>query len=341
MLWQGEDMTEDKNFKILIVDDEEDNLALLYRSLRTRFDVQKSLTPMGAIELLKKEPFNLVISDHKMPQMNGVELLKFVYDNYPSTIRILLTAFSEGPILIDAINYAKIYRYIKKPYSIDELMSVVDAAVECYNLYQDNENLINDLKELFSGTIKAIVEALDAKDSFTAGRSKRVTFYSVKMAMKLGLSESEIGTIEIASILHDIGMIGISDDLLLQVEALTPEELNEIKKHVHYSVKILDDIKLLKDVVNIIRYHHEHWNGCGYPSGISGEEIPLASRIIAIADAFDGMTSNRAYRKAKAPQEALNIIKELAGIQFDPKLVEIFLSLFEEDEEVRQYSNFQ
>ena len=332
------DNDEKAKYKILIVDDEEDNLSLLYRTLRRKYDVTKCLSPLEAIEKLKENEYELVISDHKMPEMNGVELLKYVYDNYPSTMRILLTAFSEVSLLIDAINYANIYRYIKKPFDPDELVMIVDGAIEYYLLKKDNESLIKDLNELFSGTIRAIVEALDAKDSFTAGRSKRVTFYSVKLAEELGLNEDALGQIEIAGLLHDIGMIGISDDLLLKVEALSPEELDEIKKHVTYSVKILDDIKHLKEIVRIIKYHHEHWNGGGYPEGISGEDIPLASRIIAIADAFDGMTSNRAYRAAKTPEEALDIIKGLSGKQFDPMLVEKFEVLFK-NEDFRKYTN--
>ena len=191
-------MSEDKKYNVLIVDDEEDNLALLYRTLRQNYNVTKCLSPFEAIEKLKESEYHLVISDHKMPDMNGVELLKHVYDNYPKTIRILLTAYSEVPLLIYAINYANIYRYIKKPFDPGELTLVVDGAIEYYLLKQDNESLIKDLNELFSGTIKAIVEALDAKDSFTAGRSKRVTFYSVRLAQKLGLNKEQIGEIEIA-----------------------------------------------------------------------------------------------------------------------------------------------
>ncbi len=334
-----------KKFQILIVDDEENNLALLYRTLRAKYDVDKAQSPVIAIDLLKQKHYDLIISDHKMPEMDGVELLKYAYDNCPDTMRILLTAYSEVGILINSINYAKIYRYIKKPYGPDELLMVVESALDYLQLKKDNEALISDLKNLFSGTIRAIVEALDAKDSFTVGRSKRVTYYSIKMAEYLSLPSVEVGKIEIAGMLHDIGMIGISDELLSKVEALTPEEMVQIKQHVHYSIKILEDIKQLKDVLEIIKHHHEHWNGNGYPDGLQGENIPLASRIIAITDAYDGMVSHRAYRTAKTHEQALAIIHSLSGVQFDPKLVDVFdaisLEALHDIEQITIYENNQ
>ena len=141
-----------------------------------------------------------------MPVMDGVEFLKRTNDVCPHTTRILVTAYSDVKILIDAINYAKIYRYVKKPFDPQELLHIVEAGLEYHQLKVDNENLINDLKELFSGTIKAIIEALDAKDSFTLGRSRRVTFYSLKMVEKLNLDKAEVSRIELAGLLHDIGM---------------------------------------------------------------------------------------------------------------------------------------
>ena len=307
-----------EKYKILLVDDEENNLMLLYRTLRGKYDIVKTTSPLDAIELMKTQTFHLILSDHKMPEMDGVELLKHVYENYPETVRILVTAFSDISILIGSINDAKIYRYIKKPFNPTELELVVDAGLEYFQLKKDNEVLINDLKELFTGTIKAIIEALDAKDSYT------VTYYSLKLAEKIGLSPVEHGRIELAGLLHDIGMIGVSDDVLLKTERLTEYEFNEIKSHVNHGVRILEDIKQLKDVITIIKYHHEHFDGNGYPYGIKGEEIPISSRIIAIADAYDGMVSNRAYRQAMQPEAALNVLENLAGKQFDPQLVQAF-----------------
>ena len=259
-----------------------------------------------------------------MPEMDGVEFLKRSYDIAPDTMRLLVTAYTDAGILIDAINYAKIYRYIKKPYNPDELMLIVENALEYWQLKADNSVLVNDLKELFAGTVTAIVEALDAKDSYTLGRSRRVTFYAVKMAKALHLSETTTGKIELAGLLHDIGMIGVSDDILAKVEKLTEDEYAEIKKHVQHSVRILDDIKQLSDVVEIIKYHHEFYDGTGYPFGKKGEEIPIGARIIAIADAFDSMVTPKVYRQQVVPAEALAKIKAATGTQFDPHIVECF-----------------
>ena len=320
----------DNRYKVLIVDDEEDNLALLYRTLRSKYDVTKAHSAIEALEILNTNTFDCILSDHKMPMMDGVEFLKRVNEIQPKTMRLLVTAYSDVKILIDAINYAKIYRYIKKPFSPDELLMIVESALECYQLKIDNENLINDLKELFSGTVKAIIEALDAKDSFTLGRSRRVAFYAAKIVNKLALNPTEVSQIELAGLLHDIGMIGVAESILNKTQKLTDEEYEKIKMHVHYSVKILEDIKQLYEITEIIKYHHEYYNGCGYPYGLQGEEIPLGSRVIAIADAFDSMVSNRAYRKSLTPQEAMDIIKQCAGKQFDPNLVAIFESILPE-----------
>ncbi len=326
-------------YKILIVDDEPDNLALLYRTLRNDYEVVKSGSPLEALKILEeKKDFALILSDHKMPEMDGVEFLKRASLLTENTVKALVTAYSDAKILIDAINQAKIYRYIKKPYAPDELLHVVQTCLEYYQLKIDNDMLIKDLKDLFGGTIKAIVEALDAKDSYTMGRSKRVSFYCSRIASELKIPLVEVGKIELAGLLHDIGMIGVAEDILNKTEKLTPQEYEEVKKHVFHSVKILEDIKQLTDVIELIRYHHERYDGGGYPSGLKGEDIPLGSRIIAIADAFDGLVSDRAYRKALSGNNAMNILEQEANKQFDPNILKTFREILPSIEnELRQY----
>lgn len=319
-------MTENK-FNVLLVDDEKDNLALLHRTLRQDFNILETTSPLEALKILSENHVDIIISDHKMEEMDGVEFLKRSYERYPQCVRLLVTAYSDSKILIDAINYGKVYRYIKKPWDPAELLIIVKAAAEYLQLRQENDRLIFDLKELFSGTINAIMEALDAKDSFTLGRSRRVTFLALKMAQYFNLPMDEIGKLELAGLLHDIGMIGVPEDVLNKTEALTPEDMEIIKKHVNYGVKILEDIKQLKDVIEIIKHHHERFDGHGYPYGLSGDKISLNAKIIAIADAYDSLVSNRSYRQGLSPEKAIKRIEEQSGQHFDPVVVQAFKTI--------------
>lgn len=316
---------------ILLIDDEENNLELMTRCLKNDlFKITKCLNPIDALEKIKENNFDIILSDHKMPEMNGIELLEKVDSISPDSIKILITAYSDADILINSINRAKVFRYIKKPYSPNEIKAIIESAIDYIELKESNKNLVSALKDLFSGTIKAIVEALDAKDSFTLGRSRRVTYYSIKIAEKMGLSNFLIGELELAGLLHDIGMIGVNDDILYKTDRLTKTEYEEIKLHVNHGIKILEDIDQLSGVIEIIKHHHEHYDGTGYPDGLKGEEIPLLSRIIAITDAYDSMISNRVYRQSLSPKEALSIMLQLAGKQFDPNIMQIFIKILPE-----------
>src|SRR5574344_320499 len=288
---------QDNRYKILVVDDEADNLALLYRTLRRDYDVIKTTSPLEALKLLTENEIDLIISDHKMEEMDGVEFLKRSYDIKPDCIRLLVTAYSDSQILIDAINYGKVYRYVKKPWEPSELELTVSSAIEYYKLKKENNKLIYDLKELFTGTINAIIDALEAKDPYSIGRSKKVAFCAKKVALELNLSHTEYGKLELAGLLHDIGMIGVPEDVLNKVDELSMDEKLLFEKHVEHGVKILKDIKQLKDVVEIIKYHHERYDGTGYPKSLKGNEIPLNSSIISICDMYESLTSGSADKK--------------------------------------------
>lgn len=329
-----------KTYKILLVDDEEDNLALMNRTLRHEYDIMKTTSPLEALEMLKNEHADIIISDHKMDEMDGVEFLKRSCELNSQCVRLLVTAYSDSQILIDAINYGKIYRYIKKPWDPAELTMVVDSAAEYYQLRIENDRLIYDLKELFSGTISAIIEALDAKDSFTLGKSRRVTFFALKMANYFNLKSEDKGKLELAGLLHDIGMIGVPEAVLNKTGALNQDEFESIKKHVGHGVKILEDIKQLKEVVEIIKYHHERFDGSGYPFGLKGEEIPLSARIISVADAYDSMVSDRSYREGLSHAEALKRIEDQTGRQFDPAVVQAFKAIIPKAiEEIKDFES--
>lgn len=324
--------------RILLVDDEEDNLALMNRTLRHDFSVVRTTSPEDALYILKNEDIDIIISDHKMPEMDGVEFLKRSCEIRQECVRLLVTAYSDSSILIDAINHGKIYRYIKKPWEPSELLLVVKAAVEYFYLKRENDKLIKDFKDLFAGTINAIIEALDAKDAFTLGKSKRVTFFALKMAEYFNLKPEESSKLELAGLLHDIGMIGVSEEILSKTEKLTENEFETIKKHVLNGVKILEDIKQLRQVIDVMKYHHERYDGGGYPFGLKGEDIPFSARILAVADAYDSMISDRSYRTGLSYQDALKIVDEQSGLQFDPVVVQAFKTILPSAiEEIDEY----
>jgi putative two-component system response regulator len=314
----------EKKFKVLLVDDEEDNLNLLYRTLRHDFDIIKTDSPIKALKLLDENFVDIIISDHKMPEMDGIEFLKRSCEIRPNAIRLLVTAYSDSHILINAINDAKIYRYIKKPWEPAELLMIVNTALEYFQLKEENDKLIGDLKDLFSGTVNAIIEALEAKDSFTLGRSRRVTYFAMQMVDYFKMSPAEAEKLELAGLLHDIGMIGVPEEILNKTGKLTNEEYDTVKCHVKDGIKILEDIKQLKAVVEIIKYHHERYDGNGYPYGINGDEIPLSSKIISVADAYDSMVSKRSYRDSLTHELAMKNLYDQSGKQFDPIVVTAF-----------------
>jgi putative two-component system response regulator len=317
-------------YNILVVDDEVSNLKLLKRTFRKDYNVFMAQGGEEGLEIMRNNKIDLIITDQRMPGMTGVEFLEKTIEEYPDTIRLIITGYTDADALIKAINTGRVYRYIKKPWEPEELKNTVKRALESYQLNIDNQKLTMDLKELFSGTITAITEALDAKDKFTSGRSKRVTMYSMEIGKRLGLSDSELQELELAGLLHDIGMIGIPEAILNKEEELTREEYNIIKTHSPKGVKILENIKQLENVVVMIKFHHERFDGKGYPEGLQGEGIPLGARIIAVADAYDGMVSDRPYRKGMDHEIATSIIEKDSGTHFDPIVVQAFVDIIED-----------
>ncbi|WP_342626188.1 HD-GYP domain-containing protein [Oceanithermus profundus] len=186
------------------------------------------------------------------------------------------------------------------------------------------------LREAFNKTVDLLSNTIDAKDSHTFLHSERVTAIASALARAYGLDAAQVNTIEKGSRIHDIGKIGIPDAVLFKPGSLTEEEYNIIKKHPEYGVRLLEPAsEYLSETFDIIKYHHERWDGRGYPEGLAGQEIPLWARIVGLADAYEAMTAGRPYQKAKTPEDALREIEDLAGIQFDPKLVRLFREIWE------------
>jgi putative nucleotidyltransferase with HDIG domain len=198
----------------------------------------------------------------------------------------------------------------------------------------ENARLYENIQRTFRETIEGLVSALEAKDKYTSGHSRRVTEYALLIARALKLPEDEIERIDRAGLLHDIGKIGIRLEALNKPGKITREEHEMFKDHTLVGKQILEQIHFLREIVPLVLYHHEWWDGSGYPEGIKGDKIPLGARILAIADAYDAMTSDRPYRKAMDQDEAIAEIRKYAGTQFDPSLVEIFVRELEKNRQM-------
>ena len=197
----------------------------------------------------------------------------------------------------------------------------------------ENAKLFEDLQEANFDSIKALAEALEVKDAYTRGHGDRLVKYAMAIAEKLGLSPDERERVKYAAILHDIGKIGVREEVLNKPAALTPEEYEEMKTHPVKGAEIVQQIKALKEVVPLVYHHQERYDGKGYPAGLAGDKIPIGARIVAVLDAFDAMTSDRVYRRAPGYERALEELKQYAGTQFDPKVVEAFLAIVRPEDE--------
>ncbi len=323
---------------VLIVDDEENNLQLLKRTLRGAYNILTAHNGIEALEVVKTkgDDISLIVSDQKMPVMEGTEFLKEVNKTNPQIIKILLTGHVDTDIIVSAINDCNLFQYILKPFEPEELKIAVESGIDKYVLASHNKIFYTELRELFYKTIRAISNALDTRDSYTNGHSLRVTLYSMILARELKLDDKYLEDIEIAGLLHDIGKIVIPQNILCKNGKLTDEEFLVMKSHPSKGEKIVINIKKLNKISAWVKTHHEKWDGTGYPDRLKGEEIPLAGRIIALADTYDAMTSTRPYRTALSHETAINEIKRCLGTQFDPKLGELFVSLSDKIDEARK-----
>jgi putative nucleotidyltransferase with HDIG domain len=330
--------------QILIVDDEEIICSILARRLtREGYACVTANNGREALQYFYKHPFSLIISDIKMPEMDGLTLLKRVKAANPKMMVIMVTAFPEIDLAVEAVHLGA-YDFIIKPVDLDLVILSVRKALEKKRLEEEIvayrshlERLVEErtaklqqayriLKKTHLDSVKVLVEAIDAKDPYTRGHSDRVTRMSLKIAFQLGFAEDRLESLEYGALLHDIGKIGIKDEVLLKPGTLDSEEYQYIQEHPLIGIKIIEGLDFFKDKIPMIRHHHEHYDGSGYPDGLLGAAIPLEARIIAVPDAFDAMTSVRPHRGMMPLQDVLMELEKCKGTQFDPKILEIFLN---------------
>jgi putative two-component system response regulator len=329
--------------RILIVDDEEHICSILARRLtKEGWSCVTANNGEEALSHFCKDNFCLIISDNKMPKMNGMELLKIAKSLNPNMMVIMMTAYPEIDIAVEAIRLGA-YDFIIKPVELDLVVLSVKRALERKELEEQLEAYYKNLEELVEkrtsklqeayrvlkkahlDSIKILSGAIDAKDPYTQGHSDRVRKMSLRIATQLDFSEDRLENLEYGALIHDIGKIGIKDEVLQKSGPLSPKEYQYIQEHPLIGVKIVEGIDFFKDKIPMIRNHHEHFDGGGYPDGLIGEVIPLEARIIAVPDAFDAMTSLRPHRRASPLEDVLLEMEKGKGKQFDPQILEIFL----------------
>lgn len=352
---------------MLCVDDEANILSALRRLFRPMgYQILTALGGAEGLRILEEKSVALVISDMRMPEMDGAEFLGKVAAKWPWVVRVLLTGHSDISATIEAINKGKIYRYISKPWEENDLKLTVQSALEQRFLEQERRRLEKltyvqneQLQELNARledkvaqrteelakanealhashmlTIKGFSNVTEAREPMLAGHSQRVADMSKRLSLKLGMDELRTQEVFHAALLHDVGKIGLPDHLLTKpYDELKNQELERVRSHTVTAQSILMAMDALHEVGLIIRSHHEHYNGTGYPDGLKAEAIPLASRILAVANDYDALQIGNLTTQKMNEDQARRYIKSHSGTRYDPAVVQQFLFLLDEMDE--------
>ena len=350
-------------YHILVGDDEPMIREILRETLEQEgHRISEAENGKVACDRIDSEPFDLVLTDVKMPVMDGFTLMKNLGDMTDQLPVIVITSFSDIDVAVDAIRLGA-YDYIVKPFNISQVTISVKRALERRSLLIENlqykknleakvvqktidlirknkkleqqaellEDLLRDLRESYEATLDAMVSAIESRDCETKHHCRRVQAYAVLLGQRLGLTPEELMDISYGALLHDVGKIGVPDSILLKPGKLTDEEWLIMRKHTLIGHKMISRIKFLKGAADIVLYHHERWDGAGYPYGMVGEDVPVGARIFSVVDTFDAITSKRVYKEAVPIQGAREEIARCAGAQFDPDVVAAFLTILDDE----------
>ena len=325
----------------LIVDDEPSVRRSLCRMLQTQgfncFEACSGKEGLQVLECIGETP--LIISDMRMPELDGMGFLEVVRQRYPDSSVIMLSGMSETTTAVDCLHLGAA-DFLLKPISLGELQARVARALEKRALVLQNrfyqqhlENQVQAqalrIQELFLQGVQMLARALEAKDSYTRGHSIRVSQYAVATAARLGFAGPELEGIRLGGELHDIGKIGTRESVLHKPGSLTADEFRQITEHPALGERMLSPLAHESpDVLRIVRSHHERLDGKGFPDGLRGEKIPIEARIVAVADSFDAMTTRRPYRESRPADAAVSELRRVAGTQLDPHAVEAFVGAF-------------
>ncbi len=339
-------------YKVLCVDDEPNILSALRRMLSLEgFEVVTAESGAQALEILAKGQIHVIISDMQMPQMNGTELLEKVRQQWPHTMRLMLTGASDISGAIQAINEGAIYRYTAKPWNDEELLGTIKSAIAFATLANEHDRLTaltdaqkeslnemvdtlesrvkertKDLRAAYVASIKAFSNILELRRPDLLPHSRRVASLSMKMAKLAGLSDDECQSVFIAGLLHDIGKVGLSDRVLnTKFIELPLADAKDYRNHSAMGETTLNTLEDMQGVAAIIRSHHEYFNGTGFPDALSGKDIPIGARIVAIVEAYEELQSGEYAKAESSPADALRVVISNKGKLFCPEMTDLFV----------------
>ena len=334
---QNVENNENNKYKIIAVDDEEgiiDSLSIFLN--RSGYNFVGVTNPEEAIEKVRNEHFDLMILDFIMTPIHGDQVVEEIRKFDKELYILLLTGHKDLAPPLETIRRLDIQGYCEKSDKFDQLLLLIESGIKSISQMNEIKKINAELTDTYEKLEQAYLESIEtlrytveAKDTYTRGHSDRVSEYSVLIGKTLNLPENDIKTLQIGGLFHDVGKIGVPDIILQKESKLTDDEYSEIKNHPSIGAHILSTATIFKDIIPIVKHHHERYDGKGYPSQLKGEEIPYLARIAAIADSFDAMTSKRTYRDSLPMETVISEFKRCKGTQFDPGLTDVFLDILE------------
>lgn len=317
-----------KNYKILAVDDEEgiiDSLSIFLK--RSGYEFTGVTNPKEAVEKVKSEHFDLMILDFIMTPIHGDQVVEEIRKFNKELYILLLTGHKDLAPPLETIKKLDIQGYCEKSDKFDQLLLLIESGIKSIEQMNEIKKINKELENSYLESIETLRYTVEAKDTYTRGHSDRVSEIAVLIGKKVNLSDDQIRLLQIGGLFHDIGKIGVPDSILLKDSKLTDVEYSEIKNHPSIGVHILSTATIFKDIIPIIKHHHERYDGHGYPSQLKGTNIPYLARITTIADSFDAMSSKRTYRDSLPLETVIAEFERCKGTQFDPELTDLFLDI--------------
>lgn len=323
--------------KVLFVDDDEQVLHSFEKLLRNRYDVVTATDArQGLVLLLKEGPFQVVVSDLKMPLMDGVSFFVRVKELSPDTVRILLTGYGDFENAVESVNRGYVFRFLSKPCPPDLMAQTIADGVQQYELIMagHEQHSFQKLKKLMEGIVEGFSAMVEARDPYTSGHQRRVAELAVLIAKRMGFTKARLEALRIAGMIHDVGKVYIPLDFLNKPGRLKEQEMSVIHLHPEVGADIFKSLEYEWPISDIIRQHHERLDGSGYPDGLSGDDILIEARILAVADVVDAMSSRRPYRDSLGLAAARDELATHAGTKYDAEVVNHMLTLLAEEPEL-------